>query len=441
MSELLEFPINYEKDLKVLVERIEMIQNTFGLSKHDYTKISSVLLDIAYNMLNVGYKGKMNVRVKLVALKKISLSIDTIIFDIDQFNFSRFISQNSSWIQSFGCTLYSQYINSTATIYCTFPELHIFRLINNETIIQLSEILEYSHEESLLNKSRDQLIEEILARSAKLNEAVDLITQIKEKNKEIEKLNEIQIQQNIQLRLSMEELKKADQMKTSFLANMSHELRTPLNSIIGFSELLEDGTLGQLDEDQLDVIHYILQSGRHLLELINQILDISKIEAGQMELHYESINISLLLDEVHTHVSPLLLSKTIELNKTCTYMESTFFDPIRIKQVLINLLSNAIKFSNEHSRIELICDRFNEGDYIKFSVVDYGIGIKDENLEEIFKEFKQVDESHTRAFQGTGLGLSLCKKLVELHDGKIWVESIYGEGSIFSFILPIINGE
>ncbi|MDH5646546.1 MAG: ATP-binding protein, partial [Candidatus Heimdallarchaeota archaeon] len=87
------------------------------------------------------------------------------------------------------------------------------------------------------------------------------------------------------------------------------------------------------------------------------------------------------------------------------------------------------------------CDRFNEGDYIKFSVVDYGIGIKDENLEEIFKEFKQVDESHTRAFQGTGLGLSLCKKLVELHDGKIWVESIYGEGSIFSFILPIINGE
>ncbi len=227
----------------------------------------------------------------------------------------------------------------------------------------------------------------------------------------------------------------ANRSKGEFLATMSHELRTPLNSIIGFSDILLEGTAGNLNEKQARYIDHILKGGRHLLELINDILDFSKAEAGKMELNRELFSIYDVMEEIKALISPLALKKNIEFDiKVESGLENICADKIKFKQVLYNLTSNAIKFTPDKGYVGITAQRYHN--MLHISVIDTGIGIATKDLGKLFQPFKQLNSYMTREHQGTGLGLVLVKKYAEMHSGSVWVESEVGKGSIFTFRIP-----
>jgi two-component system, NtrC family, sensor kinase len=231
------------------------------------------------------------------------------------------------------------------------------------------------------------------------------------------------------------QIEAANRHKSEFLANMSHELRTPLNAIIGFSEVLGERMFGELNEKQAEYTEDILSSGRHLLSLINEILDLSKVEAGRMELELATFDLPLAIDNARTFVRERATKHGINLDVTVDERLGDFVgDERKIKQVLLNLLSNAVKFTPEGGRIGIKA-RQADGS-VEISVSDTGIGIAPEDQPKIFEEFRQVGADYAHKVEGTGLGLTLAKKFVELHGGKIWVESEVGKGSTFSFTLP-----
>lgn len=228
----------------------------------------------------------------------------------------------------------------------------------------------------------------------------------------------------------------ANKTKSEFLANMSHELRTPLNSIIGFSEILNEGSIGDINEKQEKYLNNIMVAGKHQLNLINDILDLSKVEAGKMEIHYEFFPIQGLITDMIAMVSPLALKKNIEITTEIDERASMISaDKTKIKQIIFNLLSNAIKFTDDGGNISFKTT-IDEG-LIQFDVKDSGIGIDEKDINKLFQPFKQIDSAASRNYQGTGLGLVLVKNFVEMHDGNIWVESEKGKGSTFTFIIPI----
>jgi GAF domain-containing protein len=232
------------------------------------------------------------------------------------------------------------------------------------------------------------------------------------------------------------QIEAANRHKSEFLANMSHELRTPLNAIIGFSEVLGERLFGELNEKQADYTDDILSSGRHLLSLINEILDLSKVEAGRMELELAAFDLPLAIDNARTFVRERATKHGITLDVTVDDRLGDFVgDERKIKQILLNLLSNAVKFTPEGGRIEMKA-RQADGS-VEISVSDTGIGIAAEDQPKIFEEFRQVGADYAHKSEGTGLGLTLAKKFVELHGGRIWVESEVGKGSAFTFSLPI----
>jgi PAS domain S-box-containing protein len=244
----------------------------------------------------------------------------------------------------------------------------------------------------------------------------------------------------------------ANRAKSQFLTNMSHELRTPLNAIIGFSEILADKTFGELNERQLKYSNNIYESGRHLLQLINDILDLAKVEAGRTELVREKFDVAKALAEVQTIVKALASKKKIILDfEVGEKFAPLFADEKKFKQVMYNLLSNAIKFTPDGGKVFVTAVLQNAGsgksgpaaEFLRVAVADTGIGIKAQDQERIFMEFEQVDSSHGRQQQGTGLGLALTKKFVEMHGGRIWVESagVGGKGSTFIFIIPMVKAE
>jgi signal transduction histidine kinase len=250
------------------------------------------------------------------------------------------------------------------------------------------------------------------------------------------------------------ELQRATRLKSEFLANMSHELRTPLNAIIGFSDLLLMGGAGEIAEPQRDFLESVLRNGRHLLQLINSVLDLSKIEAGRMTL---SLGRTDLREAITGAVADTASLRTAKRQECELELEEAplvvIADRVRVRQVLFNLLSNASKFTTEGGAIRLAAistrvplplpsDRSGDDprtqmqDAVWVTVVDSGIGISPEDMPKLFQEFSQVDSSPSRQAQGTGLGLALCKKFVELHGGTIGAESVPGKGSTFWFILP-----
>jgi len=231
-----------------------------------------------------------------------------------------------------------------------------------------------------------------------------------------------------------ERLKEIDKLKTQFLANMSHELRTPLNSIIGFSRVILKGIDGPLTELQKADLTSIYNSGQHLLGLINNILDLSKIEAGKMELNFEETEVEPIIKTVLSTAVALVKDKPVTLKQDIPeQLPNIWADPTRIRQIVLNLVSNACKFTEEGT----VSVRVTADDKrVTFSVSDTGIGIPEEKLEHIFEEFTQVDASTTRKAGGTGLGLPISRHFVEMHHGKIWVQSRLGQGTTFSFYIP-----
>jgi signal transduction histidine kinase len=235
------------------------------------------------------------------------------------------------------------------------------------------------------------------------------------------------------------QLEVASQHKSEFLANMSHELRTPLNAIIGFSEVLTDRMFGELNEKQEEYLKDIYSSGTHLLSLINDILDLSKIEAGRMELELTEFDLPTAIDNALMLVRERAGRRSIALHTSIdSRLGQIQADERKIRQVVLNLLSNAIKFTPEGGRIEV--GAVPKDGSVEVSVSDTGIGIAPEDQEKVFEEFRQVGTA-AKKVEGTGLGLTLCRKFVELHGGRIWVKSQEGVGSTFTFTLPVGHGE
>jgi protein-histidine pros-kinase len=233
------------------------------------------------------------------------------------------------------------------------------------------------------------------------------------------------------------ELERANQAKDRFLASMSHELRTPLNGIIGFAEFLSDGKPGPLNGKQKEYLGDILNSGRHLLHLINDMLDLVKIQAGRVDLTLERFSIRDAINEVCTGVKPLAITKAIDLAVNIDDgIELVTLDEQRFKQILYNLLSNALKFTDDRGHVGIEVTPLDGGRF-RLVVSDDGIGIRAEDIGRLFTEFEQLETGTARRFGGTGLGLALTRKLVELHGGEIDVESEIGQGSRFGVVLPL----
>lgn len=288
-----------------------------------------------------------------------------------------------------------------------------------------------------------------------ITETKRLQRELEAKNIELRELNE-RLEEKVmertqELRHANAELERSNKIKSQFIATMSHELRTPLNSILGFSELLGEDRAGTLSDKQKRYISNIYNSGSHLLQLINNILDLAKIESGKMELNPERFFVPQAIDEVTSVIRPLFDKKHLMFGITVDReVANITADRIKFKQVLYNLLSNAVKFTPERGEITLHAQMVEGNNYLtifdpktariknhlQISIADSGIGIKPEDQERIFSEFEQVDNSYARRYEGTGLGLALTKRLVELHDGLISVQSEEGKGSTFSIILP-----
>jgi protein-histidine pros-kinase len=240
-------------------------------------------------------------------------------------------------------------------------------------------------------------------------------------------------------------LQEANRMKSEFLASMSHELRTPLNGIIGFSEFLVDEKPGKLNSKQKEYLTDVLNSARHLLQLINDVLDLAKVEAGKMELNPELFSVRQAIEEVCAVIKGIAQKKQIALTMNVSnQLQQVTLDQQKFKQVLYNLLSNAIKFTEPGGSVEISAAP-RDGDGFRVEVKDTGIGIKPEDVGRLFNEFQQLETGTARRFEGTGLGLSLTKKIVEFQGGSIGIESDYGKGSTFTVVFPRIvetsNGE
>ncbi|MDX1582807.1 MAG: ATP-binding protein, partial [Thermoanaerobaculia bacterium] len=239
-----------------------------------------------------------------------------------------------------------------------------------------------------------------------------------------------------ELELRNRETQRANEAKSTFLANMSHELRTPLNSIIGFSELLVEKLDDEIEERHRHFLRLILSSGQHLLSIINDILDLSKVEAGKMQIYPERFDPRLAIDGVQQVMRPVAAKKEVSIQtEIAPDTPEIETDPGKFKQVLYNLVSNAVKFSESGTTVKI--ETLKRGDFVSVSVRDEGIGIAPDQLETIFDEFKQVESSMSRRFEGTGLGLSLVRRFVDFLGGDIEVESELGKGSRFTFTIPI----
>jgi signal transduction histidine kinase len=228
----------------------------------------------------------------------------------------------------------------------------------------------------------------------------------------------------------------ANRMKSEFLANMSHELRTPLNAIIGFAKLMVHGKVGAMAPNHLEYLRDILSSSNHLLQLINDVLDLAKVEAGKMEFHPERIDLCHLLGEVRDILRPVAAAKQIAIETAIDpRCESLYLDAGKLKQVLYNYLSNALKFTGERGRVQVRA-WLEAVRTLHIEVEDSGIGIRPDDIGLLFSEFKQLDASLGKRYQGTGLGLALTRRIVEAQGGTVGARSTFGLGSVFHAVLP-----
>jgi len=257
------------------------------------------------------------------------------------------------------------------------------------------------------------------------------LEEIRRRSQELEEQN---------LRIELEEqnrrMQEANRLKSEVVANMSHELRTPLNSIIGFSEIMHSGKVGAISADHKEYLGDILTSSRHLLQLINDVLDLAKVESGKIEFRPEPIDLDKLVSEVKDILRGLAAEKHTKVeSEVDPALEDVVLDPAKLKQVLYNYLSNAIKFTPDHGRV-LVRVTAIDGGFFRIDVIDTGIGVRSEDLHRLFVEFQQLDAGTSKKYPGTGLGLALTKRIVEAQGGRVDVQSKPGAGSTFTAILP-----
>jgi PAS domain S-box-containing protein len=274
--------------------------------------------------------------------------------------------------------------------------------------------------------------ERLAAELGKLNESLE--DRIRSATLELE-------ERNRQLEWQREELERAYRLKSQFLASMSHELRTPINALLGYTALMRDQIYGELNRRQEEALSRMYTASQHLLELVNDILDLAKIEAGKMPVHIEPVDVALIIREVSQTIEPMVRRKrldySVELDPSATVIRT---DRTKVKQIVLNLLSNAVKFTQE-GKVSVTTRESEVGGGVLIEVADTGIGIREVDLAKIFEDFRQVDQSSTREYGGTGLGLSITKKLLHLLGGSIRVESTFGKGSQFTVWLPRESNE
>ncbi len=272
------------------------------------------------------------------------------------------------------------------------------------------DITEKKKAELLEQQFKEELEKEVHIRTKELNDALE------------------------QQKLYLDQILKSSQFKTEFMSTMSHELRTPLNAIIGFTDLLLEGVYGELNHEQLEFMNDIKTSAEHQFDMIKHILDISKIEAGQIALNIQKFSLNNIVNQIKSSFRPLYKKKGLKFKIKGLETENEIFaDTIRFKEILLNLISNAVKFTTQGSITLLVQDKY---DHWLFKVRDSGIGIARKDFDIIFKEFKRVDSTYVRSVPGTGLGLSLTKRLVHLHGGEISFFSVLGAGTTFTFSIP-----
>ena len=292
-----------------------------------------------------------------------------------------------------------------------------------ESAIQKNEELAVAAKELLtLNERQEESMAELESKNRQLLSV----------NTELERQREIAQEAKCQA-------EEANRAKSDFLANMSHELRTPLNSVIGFSEVLQDQFFGLLNEKQQEYVNNILTSGRHQLSLINDILDLSKVESGKMELELSDFSLRETLDASLMMLREKALKCGVILGMDHPPEAGVHIvaDQRKLKQILFNLLSNAVKFTPTGGTVTVNAEIYDT--FIEISIEDTGVGIMEEDVPKLFQAFTQLESVYTKEFEGTGLGLALTRLLVELHGGRVWVKSVFGSGSRFSFTIPFLQ--
>jgi len=310
-------------------------------------------------------------------------------------------------------------------------------ILKPEAMGELKTLINNALREQELSIRNRKLVESLQQSNKLFSEANEKlqkeINERKRMEQEIQNMNE-------QLEAQNEELEKASRAKSDFLARMSHELRTPLNVVMGFAELMLDQVPGEINEEQRQCLDDILTSSRHLLGLINEVLDLAKVEAGKVELKLKNIALSEVVESVTSAMTAVLSQRKQSLDvRLDDGLPLVQADEARLRQVFFNLLSNASKFTSDGGKLKI--EASTKDGWCQVSVSDNGTGIKEEDLKQIFEPFYQVDDSMTRERRGTGLGLTLVKELVEMHGGRILVESKYGRGSSFIFTLPLVAAE
>jgi signal transduction histidine kinase/DNA-binding response OmpR family regulator len=452
---ILTVQVCFEEDVILARQRAREITRLLKFNPQDITRLTTAVFEIARNMYNYSEGGTLEFFMDCDALPQRLMIRFTDkgpgISNLEAVLEGRHKSKTGMGVGIIGARRLMDHfeINSVkgqgtmVLMGKNIPEPSI--PINMEKINQISaeltkvksqssfEEIEHQNQDLLMTLEELRTSQEDLSRlNSELEETnrgvVALYAELNKKKEELEKANQ--------------QLEGASRLKSQFLANMSHELRSPLNSIIGFTGIILQGIVGELNEEQTKQLGMVYDSAKHLLELINDILDLSKIEAGKIEIRPAEFELREFIQLVGKMVSPLIDERglTLEIVLSEDLPRTLYNDKNRIKQVMINLLSNAIKFT-EKGKIRLEAgmlqpDEGGAATTIEFHVSDTGIGIKPDHIRDIFDEFKQIEGSLKDKPAGTGLGLTISKRLVEMMGGKIWVDSKFGEGSVFHITVP-----